>query len=141
MAASALLDAVGRLLSSWLQFTGHSCGIADLVLTPSAEVQRRKLLVEAKEHVVMSARAFLAERDAEAKAKALATGQAAEASSAGDSGREAVPEGGPGGTSARLTASEKRAVQQALGRLLSRGREGAAACAALDSELQVSSFT
>lgn len=37
-AASVLLDAIGRTLSAFLQFVGHSCGLADLVLTPSAEV-------------------------------------------------------------------------------------------------------
>ena len=38
-AANSLLDALGRVLSAFLQATGHSCGIGDLVLLDSAEVR------------------------------------------------------------------------------------------------------
>ncbi len=42
--AGRLLTALGRLLTVYLQFAGHSCGIEDLVLTPAAEGKRRALI-------------------------------------------------------------------------------------------------
>ena len=42
--AGRLLTALGRLLSVYLQFAGHTCGVEDLVLTQAAEQRRRALI-------------------------------------------------------------------------------------------------
>jgi DNA-directed RNA polymerase I subunit RPA1 len=42
--AGRLLTSLGRLLTVYLQFAGHTCGIEDLVLTPEAEGKRRALI-------------------------------------------------------------------------------------------------
>ncbi|KAL6046323.1 DNA-directed RNA polymerase subunit [Balamuthia mandrillaris] len=42
--AGQLLSALGRLFTQFLQFTGFTCGMDDLLLTPHAEQERLKLL-------------------------------------------------------------------------------------------------
>ncbi|KAG5175481.1 putative DNA-directed RNA polymerase I subunit RPA1 [Tribonema minus] len=43
-AAGSLLTSLGRVLVTFLQFAGHTCGIEDLTLTQSAEKERRRLI-------------------------------------------------------------------------------------------------
>ena len=60
--AARLLDALGRLLSTYLQFAGHTCGIDDLVLTPSSDAARQRLVDSAEQLGSDAARAFLKSR-------------------------------------------------------------------------------
>ena len=120
-AASLFLDSIGRVLSSTLQYFGHSCGMADLVLTPAAEATRKAKLERAKELAAESATQFLADNDAEAAAAA----------------ERIAASGGAAAGAAASTAKNLAEVQARLGILLSKtAGEGAAACAALDSDLQ-----
>lgn len=48
MAASSCLSAFGRLLTVYLQKSAVTCGIEDLILTPEAERERRRLLDSAR---------------------------------------------------------------------------------------------
>ena len=42
--AGKLLSSFGRLFTYYLQDAGHTCGIEDLVLTKSADVERTRML-------------------------------------------------------------------------------------------------
>ena len=57
--AGRLLTAFGRLFTYFLQDAGHTCGIADLTLTKSAEAERRKLLEKVKTDAEWGLDAFL----------------------------------------------------------------------------------
>jgi DNA-directed RNA polymerase I subunit RPA1 len=42
-AAGAMLNALSRLLTSYLQAAGFTCGMDDLLLVPAAEAQRARV--------------------------------------------------------------------------------------------------
>jgi DNA-directed RNA polymerase I subunit RPA1 len=44
--AGAMLNALSRLLTSYLQAAGFTCGMDDLLLVPSAEAQRARVGAE-----------------------------------------------------------------------------------------------
>jgi len=129
-AASDMTDAVGRCLSAFIQHCGHTCAVGDLVLTKASNAERRKLLDAAQSVAEASAAAFLAERNADAEAKAKAVAGKKASSSSSSSAASALSGGGGGGES---TDAETR---RGLGRLLmAGGEEGASACAALDGAM------
>jgi len=147
---AALTDSVGRVLSLFLQYAGHSCGLADLVLTLPAERDRKKLLAEAEEFCAAEAGEFLKERNAESAAKAAAVSKKKGSSSSkddkhatsGNGAAGAAPAGGgSSGTGAEDPNDKHAAVRRGLGMLMGAGTDEAAGiCAALDSTLQVLVF-
>lgn len=151
---AALTDSIGRVLSLFLQYAGHSCGLADLVLTLPAERDRKKLLAEAEEFCATQAGEFLKERNAESAAKAAAVskkkkgsskggddmdgaGSGAGAAAAGAAGHNDSSNGSSHGQGAG-SEDKHAAVRRGLGMLMGAGTdEAAGVCAALDSTLQV----
>eukprot|EP00965_Chrysotila_dentata_P090139 2975243-Pleurochrysis_carterae.AAC.1 len=57
-ATGLLLSQLGRLLTGYQQMHGHTCGIADLILTEKADLARNALLASAHEAASKAARAF-----------------------------------------------------------------------------------
>ena len=57
--AGRLLTAFGRLFTYFLQDAGHTCGIADLILTSSADEERKKLLIKVVNDADRGLTAFL----------------------------------------------------------------------------------
>lgn len=56
--AGALLSAIGRLLTIYLQMTAITCGMEDLVLKPAADSSRREMIAGAMEAGVQAAAKF-----------------------------------------------------------------------------------
>jgi len=62
-AAADLLDALTRLLTSYLATVeGHTCGIGDLVLTDAAEKARKEIVEETEQVGIEAMESFLKER-------------------------------------------------------------------------------
>lgn len=57
--AGRILNAFGRVLTYYLQYAGHSCGIEDLVLTSVADRDRSRLLSRTEEAAEIGLMAFL----------------------------------------------------------------------------------
>ncbi len=57
--AGRLLNAIGRLMTYYLQDAGHSCGIEDLVLTAETEAERTRLLTKVTNDAKAGLNSFL----------------------------------------------------------------------------------
>eukprot|EP00804_Cyclotella_cryptica_P004163 CCRYP_014543-RB/>CCRYP_014543-RB protein AED:0.08 eAED:0.08 QI:152/0.87/0.77/1/0.75/0.66/9/493/1780 len=113
--AGLILNAFGRLFTAYIQYySGHSCRMEDLILTPDADEKRRKLVKEAYNIGSHAAKAW-AESD----------GGKVEIPAASQSAKSREP----------LKPHEKAAVASKIGELLS-GGDGKENAAALDAFMQ-----
>ena len=111
--AGLILNALGRLFTAYIQYySGHSCRMEDLILTPEADAERRKMV---KETYNIASRA--------AKAWADSDGGKVEIPSVVQNPKSKLP----------LKPHEKAAVASKIGKLLSGNKENAAA---LDGYMQ-----
>ncbi|RHY34590.1 hypothetical protein DYB32_000813 [Aphanomyces invadans] len=70
--AAKLLTALGRVLTCYLQYAGHTCALEDLTLTEEAEAERRRLVQHAVVHGEIAYSEFAGLADVAAARKAEA---------------------------------------------------------------------
>ncbi|ETV70991.1 hypothetical protein H257_13721 [Aphanomyces astaci] len=70
--AAKLLTALGRVLTCYLQYAGHTCALEDLTLTEAAEAERRRLVQHAVVHGEIAYSEFAGLTDVAAARKAEA---------------------------------------------------------------------
>ena len=78
--AGKLLNALGRLLTFFLQDAGMSCGIQDLVLNSAAEEKRKKLLGAVSEKALADMDAFLPQLSRQQQGDSLSSSRSSSSS-------------------------------------------------------------
>lgn len=113
--AGLLLNSLGRLFTAYIQFySGHSCRMEDLVLTETAEIERRKLVQRAYNLGSRAAKAWADSEGGKVPIEAVSGEKMAESP---------------------LKPVEAASASAKIGQLLS-GKEGAVNFAALDGYMQ-----